>query len=319
MKYRIPTIIVVLPLLIILLALYQFRHSLQKLPRVRVGPLHSEMQASSGLKFFVFGDSGTGSPAQLKVAAAMEKRCNDEGPYDGILMLGDNVYQAGVASTEDPLWQERVFQPYGSTCLEKLPIYAVLGNHDYKGNPGAQVEMSLVSKRWFMPNRFYSVRFGNLLTLVAFDSEISEFCFRPQFCTYDYMLKAVRDYPATWTLVMSHHPLISSSSRGHGHSGGFREWFIKPVMCSRADGWLAGHAHHMEHRADEDCRMEFFLSGGAGADLYPVTAAKGPVKFAESVHGFMELTLTQEIMTAAFYDAEGSLRHSSDKRPFQRR
>lgn len=318
MKLRIPKIILMLPVIVVLVLLYQLRHSLQNLPRVRVGPLHAEKEAPSRLKFFVFGDAGSGEPSQAAIAAALEKRCSEAGPFDGILMLGDNVYQSGVSSTEDVLWQERIFQPYGSPCLDQLPIYAILGNHDYKGNPAAQIEMTLVNKRWYMPNRFYSVRFGSLLTLVAFDSELSEFCFRPQFCTYDYMLKAIRDYPATWTLVMSHHPLITASSRGHGHSGGFREAFIKPVMCNRADAWLAGHAHHLEHRIEQGCRMEYFVSGGAGANLYPVEEEKPPVLYAESQHGFLELTLTPEMMTSEFYDTDGVLRHKSEKTPAQR-
>lgn len=319
MKSRIPKVLVLLPIFILLVVGFQLRGSLLNLPRIRVGPLHAEKEAVSALKFFVFGDSGSGLPAQMEVAAAMERRCVEAGPYDGILMLGDNVYMSGVSSTEDRLWEERIFRPYGSACLESLPIYAILGNHDYKGNPAAQIEMTLINKRWYMPNRFYSLRFGSLLTLVAFDSELSEFCFRPGFCTYDYMLKAVEDYPATWTFVMSHHPVTSSSGRGYGHSGGFRKYLIKPFVCNKADFWLSGHAHHLEHVVDPGCRIEYLLSGGAGANLYPVEESLPNVPYVESVHGFLELAVAPEKVTAEFYDSQGQLKHRSEKLPFQRR
>lgn len=312
-------IIILLPAIVLLVVGYQFKDSIRHLPRVRVGPLHAEKEAASALKFFVFGDSGSGRPEQMAVAAAMEKRCSEAGPFDGILMLGDNVYMSGVSSTEDELWQDRVFRPYGSDCLEKLPIYAILGNHDYKGNPAAQIEMTLINKRWYMPNRFYSLRFGSLLSVIAFDSEMSEFCFSPGFCTYDYLMKAVKDYPATWTFVLSHHPLISSSAHGYGHTGGFRKYLIKPFVCNKADLWLSGHAHHLEHAVEPGCRIEYFLSGGAGASLYAVEAGHPNVQYVESVHGFLELAITTEKVTAEFYDSLGQLKHHSEKLPFQRR
>ncbi len=317
-KTRTSKLLIVIPMIILIGLLVQFRQTLLKLPRVRVGPLHVEKADVEQLKFFVIADSGSGRTEQGGVAKAMEARCVAGGPFDAILMLGDNVYPAGVTSTEDPLWQDRIFLPYGSSCLNELPIFAVLGNHDYKGNPAAQIEMTLVNKRWYMPNRFYSLRFGSLLTLIAFDSELSEFCFKDTFCTYDYMLKAMKLYPATWTIVMSHHPLTSTSAKGHGHQGGFREFFIKPVVCNKADAWLAGHAHHMEHQVADDCRIELFLSGGAGADLYPVDSGSKNVKYAESRHGFLEISLAKDKMVAEYYDLEGALRHRSEKLPTQR-
>ena len=317
-KSRTSKLLIVIPLIVVVGLLIQFRHALLKLPRVRVGPLHVEKADVEQLKFFVIADSGSGRVEQGDVAKAMEARCVAGGPFDAILMLGDNVYPAGVTSTEDPMWEERIFHPYGSDCLGDLPIYAVLGNHDYKGNPAAQIEMTLVNKRWYMPNRFYSQRFGSLLTLIAFDSELSEFCFKDNFCTYDYMLKAVKAYPATWTIVMSHHPLTSTSEKGHGHQGGFREFFIKPVVCNRVDAWLAGHAHHMEHQMDPGCRLELFLSGGAGADLYPVEDTMKHAVYAESRHGFLELLVAKDKMVAEFYDLSGALRHRSEKLPAQR-
>jgi len=316
-KFRISKIFLLIPIVLFIFALIQFRQILIKLPQVRVGPLHVERPEVDQLKFFVIADSGSGKPEQAEVARAMEARCVTDGPFDAILMLGDNVYPAGVTSTEDPMWQERIFQPYGTDCLENLPIYALLGNHDYKGNASAQIEMTLVNSRWYMPNRFYSQRFGSLLTLIAFDSQLSEFCFKDNFCTYDYMLKAIKNYPATWTIVMSHHPLTSTSELGHGHTGGLRDIFILPVVCDKADAWLSGHAHHMEHQSVDRCRLELFLSGGAGADLYPVEE-NHKANYAESRHGFLELLVAKDKMVAEFYDLSGNLRYRTEKLPSHR-
>ena len=36
-----------------------------------------------------------------------------------------------------------------------VPVVAVLGNHDYTLDPDAQVNYSYISKRWYMPRRYY--------------------------------------------------------------------------------------------------------------------------------------------------------------------
>lgn len=117
---------------------------------------------------------------------------------------------------------------------------------------------------------------------------------------------------------MSHHPLISASTKSGGHEGGYRKYFIKPFMCDLIDAWLAGHAHHLEHRKDGACRAEYFISGAAGADLYPVVPDSG-VEFAKSEHGFLELSLTKDRMLSEFFNESGELLDSSVKEPYQPR
>ena len=50
----------------------------------------------------------------------------------------DNFYNSGVTSVSDPQWLESWRTPYNHSSLQ-LPWYACLGNHDYIGNPQAQV------------------------------------------------------------------------------------------------------------------------------------------------------------------------------------
>ena len=102
-KSRIPKLLIVIPLLVVIGLLVQFRDALLKLPRVRVGPLHVEKADVEHLKFFVIADSGSGRKEQGEVAQAMEARCIAGSPFDAILMLGDNIYPSGVTSTDDPL------------------------------------------------------------------------------------------------------------------------------------------------------------------------------------------------------------------------
>lgn len=302
---------------------FQFREEFLNAPRVRVGPLvQSVIPASPQIvRFFVLGDTGTGGEAQYKVAAAMEARCREVENLEGILLLGDNAYQAGFQGVDDPEWQSKVEIPYGSPCLSKIKIYPILGNHDYKGNPTAQIEYSLINRRWHMPNRFYAVQFGDLVKLVGFDSQTNDFCGIPAFCSNDFLWEQTKPTPvsempgskAPWIFVMGHHPLASASDRGFNHTGGIKGKIFKALFCQKVDVWLAGHAHHMEHRIPEGCRLEHYVLGGGGANLYGVIAGDPDVKFAKSTYGFAEFVVEPQAVTTKFFNQDGELLYETRK------
>jgi tartrate-resistant acid phosphatase type 5 len=333
--------------------LMQFREEFLKAPRVRVGPLVrmvTEPAVASGqnqelaqaqdqardhryVRLFVLGDTGTGNESQYRVAQAMEARCREVGIVHGILLLGDNGYQAGFQSTDDPDWERKVNTPYGSPCLANLPIYPILGNHDYKGKPEVQIEYSLINPRWQMPNRFYSLYFSDLVRLVAIDSQTSDYCTIPAFCSVDFLfdqtkseLKQMVLFPEEtsltkqdltnvpkWTVVMGHHPLKSASEHGYNHSGSALGWLYQKIFCDRVDIWLAGHAHHMEHRLFPGCRMEHYVLGGGGASLYGVKSGEEGVVFAESTFGFAEFTIEDQKIETRFFNQQGRLIYNYSK------
>jgi tartrate-resistant acid phosphatase type 5 len=289
---------------------------IMNVPRKRSGPLHRLIPTADKLRIFALGDTGTGKQDQKDVAAAMEARCLEKG-VDGLLFLGDNIYQTGVSDIEDKDWEKKLWGIYSSPCLSKVPIYPVLGNHDYRDSPAAQIEYSLVNPRWRMPNRFYSVDFGSLLKVVAFDSQISEFCFNAKFCAVDFLLEELEKETTTWKIVTAHHPLTSASVKGYSHTGGFRGIFLKPLLCDDTDLYIAGHSHHMEYRALEDCRMDLVVSGGGGAKLYEVQTNSGAT-FAKSAHGFFEIEASRKTLEMKFIGKNGEVLFSQSKEPANR-
>jgi uncharacterized protein (TIGR03437 family) len=77
--------------------------------------------ASGPFRFIAFGDSGLGTPEQLKLAVLM----NDE-PANLILHVGDLAYESGT-------YQEFLDQhfAYYAAMLQRLPFFPVPGNHEY--------------------------------------------------------------------------------------------------------------------------------------------------------------------------------------------
>jgi len=82
----------------------------------------------SRARFFAVGDSGLKTDQRDAVAAALATVCETEGCDFGLL-AGDNFYECGVDSAEDPRFEEDFEEPFGGLGV---PVYAVLGNHGYR-------------------------------------------------------------------------------------------------------------------------------------------------------------------------------------------
>ncbi|WP_455222973.1 metallophosphoesterase, partial [Kaarinaea lacus] len=119
----------------------------------------SETKEPGVVRFVAVVDTGNGNNEQFQVARAIKEKCDQAG-CDFILLLGDNIYPAGVSSVDDEQFQSKFELPYAEI---DIPFYPVLGNHDY-GADGAgleinkfffQVEYSGKSSKWIMPAHFY--------------------------------------------------------------------------------------------------------------------------------------------------------------------
>ena len=108
------------------------------------------------LNFLVFGDWGRhGETDQMDVATQMGIAANAL-KAQFVISVGDNFYEKGVTSTDDPQWQISFEDVYHADSLQ-VPWHVALGNHDYLGNCDAQIAYSRISKRWNMPARYFTM------------------------------------------------------------------------------------------------------------------------------------------------------------------
>jgi 3',5'-cyclic AMP phosphodiesterase CpdA len=117
-----------------------------------------EKVKKNALRFIVFGDWGrNGEDNQKQVARTMgvvAKKFKAE----FIISTGDNFYPNGVKSTRDYNWIASFENIYTAQSLQ-TDWYVVLGNHDYRGEPQAEIDYSQVDRRWNMPARYYSTTY----------------------------------------------------------------------------------------------------------------------------------------------------------------
>ena len=180
--------------------------------------------AESFFTFFVIGDWGDPEKYQKDVAQAMVMEATASPPRF-MVSVGDNFYGSGVASVTDSQWKLTFEDVYSAPQLSK-PWYAVLGNHDRKGNAEAEFEYQVVNPRWHMPSRYYThvEEISEGVTAKFFfidtnghgsakdDSQASELD-RAQF---DWLERELADSKAPWKFVVGHH--LGSSGGHHGSS-----------------------------------------------------------------------------------------------------
>ncbi len=265
---------------------------------------------SDRLVFYLLGDTGSGNEFQYRVAQAMNQQCLQDKKIDGVFLLGDNFYQEGVASQNDPQWQTKYLQPYLAECLNQSPFYAILGNHDYKGNIQAQVDMH-GKNNWVMPHRFYSVTFQNLVRFVMMDSNMPDFCLQKNNCTLDFLDDQLQQTFSGKTIVLAHHPLYSSSKK-HGHANFLYRKALEKMLCHRAQYYISGHAHLIEHYDPKICGLQLFISGGGGGDLYDFDQVEKYSKFVKKEHGFLRLEVRKEKIIFTFINHQGEILYTYD-------
>lgn len=227
------------------------------------------------LSFLAVGDFGASTPIRSSVARTIAIFPHP----DAVFALGDNFYDYGIASEDDPRWTidfEEAFRP-------RCPWYAVLGNHDYLSDPGAQVRRHGIG-HWNMPARYYDKRFCfpgsttdgvHVFFLDTFELAPSESLMnsqgmgmpmsqwrahqdrmnaRRQLAWLDHGLK---NSSMRWKMVVGHYPVFSDGA--HGDNPELLRDLLPLLTKHRVDFYLSGHDHHLAHLNEGE--TQFLVSG----------------------------------------------------------
>ena len=251
-------------------------------------PTFSLKAADKAVRVLAFGDYGNGSEEQKQVATAMQ-RYHRQTPFDFGITLGDNFYSSGVESPTDPRWKtwwEALYEPLG------LKIYATLGNHDWglADSPAGEILYTQQSPSWRMPAPYYTFTAGSAQFFALDTNDVSE-------AQLLWLKDELGRSRARWKIVYGHHPIYSDGA--HSDNEGLIKRLL-PVLKGRADIFLAGHDHDLQHLKPED-GVHFFVCGVGGAGLRQPTPGPRSL-FAKSVHGFGVLEADDRQLTVRFMD-----------------
>lgn len=244
------------------------------------------------LRFAVVGDTGDGTAAVVRGIS----RVHTAKPLDAIILPGDNIYPCGVKSADDPKWS--VLQPL---LALQIPLFPVLGNHDYCGDPDAQIAASERFPEWRFPAREYVLQ-GRVADFAMID-------------TTPYVRRKARapdvgamfgESRARWRIVVGHHTIVSSGYHGYFPRREHRRMLalLKPFRAAHVDLYICGHDHHLEL---VDGRPRMLVSGAASEPIGPV-ALHAHTLYPETTQtqgGFAVVEVTAETMTVTFFDLDG--------------
>jgi acid phosphatase len=292
----------------------------------------------ASLNFLAVGDWGReGKNHQRDVAVRMGESAKE---LDArfVISVGDNFYDDGVTSVDDPAWQASFEQVYDAPSLQ-VPWRVILGNHDYRGNAQAQLDYAAKSSRWQMPARWYKYEER------APDGAVAEFFVvdtTPMMSMYyadggkkvrvadqkqnvpvqlawlDAALAASR---ADWKIVIGHHPVYSGRlpkedrqddpDRDTRLAGGSPDLIalVDPILQRhRVPLYLNGHDHNLAHVLHGQTH---FVCTGAGSKVADHCDMNGS-DFCSLQSGFVACAVNRQRLRVAYRDYTGAELHVVD-------
>jgi tartrate-resistant acid phosphatase type 5 len=257
-------------------------------------------------------------------------------PIDAILLVGDNFYPCGVTSVDDPQWT-KITQHFGPT---HLPIYAILGNHDYgdqqqRGgadywtcghpDPSAEVKATGTIAKWKMPARNYLLH-SALADFVMIDTQPLALDFPKGYAgslgasdEKEWIAGALTGMHAHWRIVVGHHTIFSSGV--HGRTNNATQTRVRELLPlfrqNQVDLYICGHDHDMELLGELQRGPKsdpLFLVSGAGSGTDEMRARRATVKEPPTIYpqfpatvvkGFAVLEIDATHLTVTFFDHTG--------------
>jgi tartrate-resistant acid phosphatase type 5 len=278
-----------------------------------VGSGPSQPGEEMTVKFACIGDWGTPTPALNAVAKHMTNTLDD---IDFVVALGDNFYFTGVKSTEDRHWYNVFEEPFRAV---DCPWYPILGNHDWEGDPYAQLAYSQLNPKWKMYSLYYKHTFGNglvdvffldtttlcpresnALTMKGFDDDDCE----PQ---YEWLEQQLRASTARWKIICGHYPVYSNGENG---STVELQRLEKLMQQYQVDTYICGHDHSMQHMFNNESGIHYFVAGSGSSARYFRSSFTTVQMRAETVwksldRGYLHCTVALESIKLNYINTTG--------------
>jgi hypothetical protein len=266
--------------------------------------------AAGSLELFAVGDWGIDSPDRQTVADAMAKTVGPDHHPAAVLLLGDNYY-VDLTDVNDPRIQSFFEKTYDPVKLN-VPFYAVLGNHDYKGD-NAAIELAYAAQghtRFTMPSRWYRLDLPAAhpaVTILMLDSDKDTMAPSSWEAQTAWLATELAKPHAPWLMCCAHHNMFGNGS--HGDNGVLQTTWGPLFLKYRVAIYLCGHEHTLQHLEIPNWSTSFVIAGGGGADRKPMLKDKrGP--FSRASLGFADLQFSPQVVTVSLLDGSATVVHA---------
>ena len=272
------------------------------------------------LNFYLANDLGRNGYYDQKPIAELMGNMAENVDIECVIAAGDVHHFEGVRSVNDPLWMTNYELIYSHPEL-MIPWYAILGNHEYRGNTQAVIDYSAVSARWNVPDRYYTfamenngvtVRFVMVDTAPLLDKYREDTEKYPDACKQDMnkqlawidsVLTAAKE---DWVLVVGHHPIYAETGKDDSERLDLQKRLDSVLRKHKnVDMYLCGHIHNFQHIRKADSNIDYVVntSGSLSRKVKPVDGTK----FCSGETGFSLISADKKELNLHMINKEGKV------------
>ena len=272
------------------------------------------------LNFYLANDLGRNGYYDQKPIAELMGNMAENVDIECVIAAGDIHHFEGVRSVNDPLWMTNYELIYSHPEL-MIPWYAILGNHEYRGNTQAVIDYSKVSARWNVPSRYYTfamendgvtVRFVMVDTAPLLDKYLEDTEKYPDACKQDMdkqlewidsVLTAAKE---DWVLVVGHHPIYAETGKDESERLDLQKRLDSILRKHKnVDMYLCGHIHNFQHIRKADSKIDYVVntSGSLSRKVKPIDGTR----FCSGDTGFSLICADKKELNLHMINKEGKV------------
>ncbi|MFR9650697.1 MAG: metallophosphoesterase [Rikenellaceae bacterium] len=281
---------------------------------------------SAEYNVFVVADAGrNGAYDQVRVGEVLGVYADQLEP-EYILNCGDMFHYDGIQSVNDPLLISNFESIYPHGELQ-CKWWGVLGNHEYRGNSQAAIDYTYISRRWNLPERYYTRVFeghgdakGESVQVFFIDSvplidkyhEESETYPDAQGQSPEAQVKWLEEElarsTARWKIAICHHPIYSYSKKSPAETSQMQERVVDLFHKYNVDISLSGHVHTFQHLQPTDAPTDYFVAPSASRGRDPMFGEYTTAAIEGT--GFLVLGFRKDKVAVSMIDKDGKLTYS---------
>ena len=272
------------------------------------------------LNFYLANDLGRNGYYDQKPIAELMGNMAETVDIECVIAAGDIHHFEGVRSVNDPLWMTNYELIYSHPEL-MIPWYAILGNHEYRGNTQAVIDYSKVSARWNVPSRYYTfamendgvtVRFVMVDTAPLLDKYREDTEKYPDACKQDmdkqlsWIDSLLTTSKEDWVLVVGHHPIFAETGKDESERLDLQKRLDSILRKHKnVDMYLCGHIHNFQHIRKADSKIDYVVntSGSLSRKVKPIDGTR----FCSGDTGFSLICADKKELNLHMINKEGKV------------
>jgi len=283
---------------------------------------HKELDGR--FNFIIATDLGRNGHYDQKPIADKMGEVAENVDVEFIISSGDTHHYEGVQSTSDPLWMTNYELVYSHPEL-LVEWYPILGNHEYRGNTQAVIDYSKVSRRWCMPDRYYTKSFkledGESLLIVFIDTPPLIDKYRNESDSYpdavkqdmqkqlDWIDSKLKNATEKWKIVVGHHPVYAETSKDDIERRDMQNR-VDPILRKYdVDMYICGHIHNFQHIKQKNSPVDYIVNS-SGSQSRKVKAPIEGTVFSNGETGFALCSVTNNTLNLYLVNGKGDILHT---------